>query len=186
MRTVPRPGFAIAAYVGLAVLAPSILYLRGAPLPVRFQPNVVRGRAIEALRELHTAGAPMIQWGWVYEYFILTGTTWGTRTGGSHEILEPFFPNKEIFVADYVANLESGRAPVFLDTATEGAPAYANRERYGHVRFPEIEEAVRRRYFLCADLPGARLYLNRKTYDARAGIRSWCMGRPRREPPPPV
>ena len=42
----------------------------------------------------------MIQWGWAYAYYVHTGMTWGTRTGGSHEILEPFFPDKTIFVAD--------------------------------------------------------------------------------------
>jgi hypothetical protein len=126
----------------------------------------------------------MILWGWVYGYFVSTGTTWGTRTGGSHEILEPFFPNKSIFIADYVENLDSGRAPVFLDTATEGAPTYAVRACYGHETVPEIAAAVRRNYFPCAEFPGARLYLNRERYKADPGIRSWCAGLLHWTPPP--
>jgi hypothetical protein len=125
----------------------------------------------------------MIQWGWAYVYYVYTGMTWGTRTGGSHEILEPFFPDKSIFIADYVEGLESGRAPVFLDTATEGARAYPDRARYGHERVPEIADAVRRNYFLCAEFPGARLYLHRERSKRVAAILDWCARVPRWKAP---
>ena len=180
-----RPALVLVAYLGLTVFLPSIAYLRDVPLPVRFPPTAVRAMSLDALRALRVPGSPMIQWGWVYAYYVLTGMTWGTRTGGGHEILEPFFPDKTVFVADFVENLESGRAPVFLDTALEGAPSYPNRELYGHERVPEIADAVRRNYFRCAEFPGARLYLHRQRYLARAAIRSWCAGLPDWNPPPP-
>ena len=116
----------------------------------------------------------MIQWGWTYSHYVRTGTELGNPVRGSSEILEPFFSDKAQFIADYVANLESGRAPVFLDTATEGAPAYGIRALYGHERVPEVAEAVRRNYFLCNQFEGARLYLQRKRYEARAEIQAWC------------
>ena len=125
----------------------------------------------------------MIQWGWVYAYYVHTGTSWGTRTGGSHEILEPFFRDKQIYVADFVASLESGRAPVFLDTATEGAPIYAIRALYGHEQVPEVADAVRRNYFLCAEFQGARLFLSRKRYQPDPKIQAWCERHPRWQPP---
>jgi hypothetical protein len=174
-----RPGFELLAYLGLTVLIPAIGYLQGVPLPVSFQRATIRSTSVDALRELDLAGSPMIQWGWVYPYYIYSGTTWGTRTGGSHEILEPFFPNKSLFVADYVESLESGRAPVFLDTATEGSPVYGIRAVYGHEQVPEVAEAVRRNYFLCAELSATRLYLQRERYRARAEIPAWCASRPR-------
>jgi len=182
-KAAPRPALVLLAYLGLTVLLPSISYLRDAPVPVRFRPAAVRARSLDALRELHVSGSPLIQWGWVYVYYVHTGMTWGTRTGGNHEILEPFFPDKTIFVADFVESLESGRAPVFLDTATEGAPMYANRALYGHERVPEIAGAVRRNYFRCAEFPGARLYLHRTRYQARAEMRAWCAGLAHWTPP---
>ncbi len=178
-----RPALVRAAYLGLTLLLPVMGYLRDIPLPVRLQLTAVRATSVDALRELQIAGSPMIHWGWAYMYYVHTGMTWGTRTGGSHEILEPFFPDKEIFVADYVESLESGRAPVFLDTATEGAPVYAIRAIYGHERVPEIADAVRRNYFPCAEFQGARLYLHRKRYEGRPKIQAWCAGLPRWKPP---
>jgi len=180
-----RPALVLLAYLGLTVLLPTIACLRDVPLPVRFPPTVVRASSVDALRELRASGSPMIQWGWVYAYYVRTGMTWGTRTGGSHEILEPFFSDKTIFVADYVESLESGRAPVFLDTATEGAPAYPNRALYGHERVPEIAHAVRRNYFPCAEFRGARLYLHRR-FEARAELQSWCARLPSWKPRPPA
>jgi hypothetical protein len=169
-----RPGFELTAYLGLAALIPAIGYLQDVPLPVLLRRATVRSPTVDALRALDLPGSPMIQWGWVYPYYVHAGLTWGTRTGGSHEILEPFFSHKSLFVADFVESLESGRSPVFLDTATEGSPIYPNRARYGHEQVPEVAEAVGRNYFLCAELPGTRLYLHRKRYQARAGIQDWC------------
>jgi hypothetical protein len=116
----------------------------------------------------------MILWGWEFSYYVHAGMTWGTRTGSSHEILEPFFPDKSVFLADYVASLESGRAPVFLDTASEGAYFYKSRARYGHEQVPEVVEAVRRSYFLCLDTGGPRLFLHRERYGNRPEIARWC------------
>jgi len=181
----PWPSLVVSAYLGLTVLVPTIAYLREPPLPVRYRPTVVRARSVDSLRALDLAGSPMIQWGWVYVYYVYTGMTWGSRTGGSHEILEPFFPDRSIFISDYVESLESGRAPVFLDTATEGSPSYADYALYGHERVPEIADAVRRNYFPCAEFSGARLYLQRKKYAARAEIRSWCAGLAHWKPPAP-
>jgi hypothetical protein len=175
-QAMPRPAFL--GYLGLAVLTPAILYLRDPPLPIRFPPTELRAKSIDGVDRLNVSGSPMILWGWVYEYYLGMGTTWGTRTGGSHEILEPFFPNKSIFIADYVASLESGRAPVFLDTATEGSSIYGIRSCYGHETVPEIAAAVRRHYFECAEFRGARLFLSRERYEASAEIRSWCEGVP--------
>jgi hypothetical protein len=132
---------------------------------------------VVALRELGVRGSPMILWGWEFGYYVQAGTTWGTRTGSSHEILEPFFPDKSIFLADYVASLESGRAPAFLDTATEGASFYDSRARYGHERVPEVAEAVQRHYFLCADFRGPRLFLRRERYAGRKDVQSSCARR---------
>jgi hypothetical protein len=178
-----RPWRAVALYAALAAALPAILYLGDKPLPVRFPPQETRAKSVDALRELQVAGSPMIQWGWVYAYYVHTGTSWGTRTGGSHEILEPFFPDKRIYVADFVASLDSGRAPVFLDTATEGAPIYAIRAQYGHEQVPEVAEAVRRNYFLCAEFQGARLFLQRKRYQSDPKIQAWCERHPRWQPP---
>jgi hypothetical protein len=177
--TASRPWLAIALYALLAVVPPTLLYLGDTPLPVRFPPQETRAKTLDALRELRVASSPMIQWGWVYAYYVHTGTSWGTRTGGSHEILEPFFPDKQIYIADFVASLESGRAPVFLDTATEGAPSYAIRARYGHEQVPEVADAVRRNYFLCAEFQGARLYLERRRYQPDPKIQAWCRRHPR-------
>jgi hypothetical protein len=175
-KTAGRPGIEQLAYLGLTLLLPAIGYLRDVPLPMTFKPATLRSASVDALRALELPGSPMIQWGWVYPYYIHAGMTWGTRSGGSHEILEPFFSNKSLFVADYVESVESGRAPVFLDTATVGSTAYAIRALHGHEQVPEVAEAVRRNYFLCAELPGARLYLQRRRYEARAEIRAWCAG----------
>jgi hypothetical protein len=180
-----RPARVCVAYLGLTVLLPTMAYLRDAPLPVRFRPSVARGQSFAALRALQASGSPMIQWGWAYAYYVQTGMTWGSRTGGSHEILEPFFPDKAIFVADYVESLESGRAPVFLETTMEGAGMYANHALYGHEQVPEIADAVRRNYFPCAGIPGARLYLHRKWYGNRPNIQAWCIDLRRRAPPAP-
>ena len=180
---VPRPALVQAAYLGLTALIPTLAYLQEPPLPIKLPPVEVRALSINALRSLHVSGLPIIQWGWVYAYYVQTGATWGSRTGGSHEILEPFFPDKSIFIADYVASLESGRAPVFVDTATEGAPSYAIRALYGHETVPEVADAVRRNYFPCAEFRGARLYLERKRYGDSAEIHAWCAHLPQWRPP---
>jgi hypothetical protein len=180
-----RPLLPSAVYLGVAVMLPAAIYLQDLPLPLRFPPTEIQARPIDAVRTLRVEGSPMIQWGWVYAYYVLTGTTWGTRTGGSHEIIEPFFPDKSIFIADYVAGLESGRAPVFLDTAMEGAPSYGSQKLFGHERVPAVAAAVQRHYFLCAVFPGARLFLSRSRYERRPDIEAWCAGLPHRRPPPP-
>jgi hypothetical protein len=178
-----RPSRVLATYLGITALLPLVFYLHDLALPLRFPPQEMRHRALDAIRSLEISGSPMIQWGWVYAYYIGTGTSWGTRTGGSHEIIEPFFPNKPTFIADFVAGLESGRAPVFLDTATEGAPNYAIRALFGHEKFPEVADAVRRHYFPCAEFQGARLFLHREHYRGRADILPWCAMFPRWQPP---
>jgi len=181
---VARPAArALVTYLGVTVLLPMVVYFHDIALPLRYPPQEMRAHSLDALRSLKISGSPMIQWGWVYAYYVGTGTSWGTRTGGSHEILEPFFPNKSIFIADYVASLESGRAPVFLDTATEGAPNYALRALFGHEQVPEVANAVRRNYFPCAEFQGARLFLHRKHYRDRADILPWCAMFPRWQPP---
>jgi hypothetical protein len=170
------------AYLCLTVLFPSIVFLSDAPLPLRIPREEMRVRSLDVPRELDLAGSPMILWGWIYGHYVQTGTTWGTRTGGSHEILEPFFSDKTKFIADFVTSLESGRAPVFLDTATEGAPAYGVRTLYGHEQVPEVADAVHRNYFLCNEVEGARLFLHRERYLNRADILPWCASIP--APPP--
>ncbi len=39
---------------------------------------------------------------------------------------------------------------------------------------PEVLEAVRRNYFLCADFSGPRLFLHRERYRDRSDIQSKC------------
>jgi hypothetical protein len=169
-----RPALVRAAYLGVAVAIPILIYLQDDPLPVRYPPSELRVRSIDALRELRLSGSPMIQWGWVYAYYVQTGMSWGTRTGGSHEILEPFFRKKQIYISDYVESLESGRAPVFLDTATEGSSQYADRQHWGHEQFPEVAKAVQRNYFPCAEFEGARLFLLRTRYQGNQEVEAWC------------
>jgi hypothetical protein len=178
-----RPALAVAIYLGLTLLAPARLYVKDAPVPVRYQPTLNYGGSTDFLRNLQVSGAPLIQWGWVYGYYVNVGLTWGTATGGSHEILEPFFLDQAIFLTDYVESLESGRAPIFVDTATEGSEAYPKRARYGHEQFPEVAEAVRRHYFLWSEFRGARVYLHRGTYAAKAGIEARCTSLPCIPPP---
>jgi hypothetical protein len=177
-----RPVFVHVAYLCLAVLFPSLVFLGEAPLPLRIPREEMRVRSIDVPPELDLAGSPLILWGWIYGHYVQTGTVWGTRTGGSSEILEPFFSDKAKFIADYVSSLESGRAPVFLDTATEGSPAYGARALYGHERVPEVADAVRRNYFLCNELEGARIFLHRERYRNRADVLPWCASIP--APPP--
>jgi hypothetical protein len=169
-----------AAYLGLGVAIPTLIFLQDVPLPVRYPPTELRVRSVDALRELGVSGSPMIQWGWVYAYYVHAGMAWGTRTGGSHEILEPFFPEKAIYIADYVASLESRRAPVFLDTAMEGSPNYPDRKIWGHELFPEVAKAVRRNYFPCAEFEGSRLFLLRHRFAGNPEIGAWCAGQQRR------
>jgi hypothetical protein len=173
-QAVSRPSLVSAAYLGLGVALPAMILLQDEPLPVRFPPTELHARAADAIRDLRISGAPMIQWGWGYVYYVDTGMSWGTRTGGSHEIVEPFFPRKAIYLEDYVASLDSGRAPVFLDTAMEKSAHYANRELFGHEQFPEVAKAVRRNYFPCAEFPAARLFLLRRRYESDPDIQAWC------------
>jgi hypothetical protein len=176
-QALPRPALLASAYLVFTLLLPTIGRLPDfskPPTAMRWETLKVRQSLLDMLSELRVAGSPMILWGWELSYYVLAGTTWGTRTGSSHEILEPFFPDKSIFIADYLASLESGRAPIFLDTAAEGAYFYKSRARYGHEQVPEIAEAVRRNYFLCADFRGPRLFLNREHYRGRAEIESRC------------
>jgi hypothetical protein len=177
-RAARQPVFVWTAYLCLTVLFPSMVFLSEAPLPLRFPREEMPVRSLDVPPELGLAGSPLILWGWIYGHYVQTGATWGTRTGGSHEILEPFFSDKAVFIADYVESLESGRAPVFLDSATEGAPAYGVRALYGHERVPEIADAVRRNYFLCNELEGARIFLHRERYRNRADILPWCASIP--------
>ena len=82
-----RPALALSGYLVLGLLLPGIVYLRGNSLILmtqQFQP-LTDAHPIDVLRSLHVAGSPMIQWGWLYEYYVDTVMTWGTRTGGSHE-----------------------------------------------------------------------------------------------------
>jgi hypothetical protein len=177
-----RPTLVMLVFLGVTV-PPTMGHVQDIPGSMRFETVPVRARLVDALRVLGVSGSPMIQWGWEYAYYINTGMSWGTRTGGSHEILEPFFPDKAIFVADYLESLESGRAPVFLDTATEGATYYKDSALYGYEQVPEVAEAVRRDYFPCAQFQGASLYLHRKRYEGRAEIQAWCAGLPHWRPP---
>jgi hypothetical protein len=177
VRAVPRPALLASIYLGLTLLLPILLRAPNLAMPptsMRFETLKVRQSVLDTLGELGVRGSPMILWGWEFAYYVHAGMTWGTRTGSSHEILEPFFPDKSIFISDYVGSLESGRAPVFLDTATEGAYFYKSRARYGHEQVPEVAEAVRRNYFLCADLGGRRLFLHRERYGDQADVRSSC------------
>jgi hypothetical protein len=182
-QAVARPILVWVPYLGLAVAVPALISLQDVPLPVRFPPTEFRARSLEALRELQIAGRPMIQWGWAYVYYIHSGTSWGNRSGGSNEILERFFQNKQLYIADYVESIESGRAPVFLDTAMEASMVYADREQWGHEQVPEVGEAVRRNYFACAEFPGARLFLLRTRYEGRKEIEDLCARYSQRTPP---
>jgi hypothetical protein len=176
-QAVPRRALLASTYLGFTLLLPTLWRLPDVSMPppsMRWETLKVRQSLLDTLRELRVSGSPMILWGWEFAYYVHAGMTWGTRTGSSHEILEPFFPDKSIYIADYLASLESGRVPVFLDTATEGAYFYKSRARYGHEQVPEIAEAVRRNYFLCADFRGPRLFLNRELYRGRADIVSGC------------
>jgi hypothetical protein len=173
-----RPARVVWAYLGLALLLPAQAALRATPLPERIRPALVRVLKIPGMHKVTTPGSPMIQWGWQYVYYVYSGMIWGTRTGGSHEILEPFFHDKQLFVRDFVQSLESGRAPIFLDTATEGALSYGNRRFYGHENHLEIARAVAANYFLCGEFQGARLYLNRKAFEGQADIQTWCSSLP--------
>ncbi len=172
-----QPALVVSAYLGLALLVPALVGLRAPPLPERIE---IRARFLRdpAVHKVAPPGSPMILWGWEYVYYVDSGMTWGTRTGGSHEILEPFFHDKELFVRDFVQSLESGRAPLFLDTATVGSLAYGNRSFFGHETHPEIASAVRANYFLCGEFLGARLYLDRKRYQGQTDIETWCSGLP--------
>jgi hypothetical protein len=127
-------------------------------------------------------GSPIILWGWDYHYYVYSGMIWGTRTGGSHEIIEPFFGDRRLFIDSYVASLASDRAPVFLDTAIYGARFYDNHAIYGHEAYPEVAAVVRQHYLLCREFPGARIFVNRRYYEANPGIRDSCDGPPARLP----
>ena len=98
---------------------------------MRFPPQETRAKTVDALRELHVAGSPMIQG---VAYYVHTGTSW-ELTGGSHEILSPSSGTSRIYIA-VSWRASSGRAPVFPDTATE-ASIYAIRALYGHEQVPE-------------------------------------------------
>jgi len=181
-----RPALVVWAYLGLALLLPAQVGLRAPPLPLRIRPALVRALKVPGMHRVAPPWSPMILWGWQYVYYVNSGMTWGTRTGGSHEILEPFFRDKELFVRDFVQSLESGRAPVFLDTATEGSLAYGTRGIFGHANHPEIARAVRANYFLCGEFQGARLYLNRKRFEGQADIQTWCSSLPAWRPREPT
>ena len=182
-QTVARPILVGVAYLGLALAVPALIALLDVPLPVRFPPTEFRARSVDTLRELQVAGRPMILWGWAYVYYVQAGMSWGNRSGGSNEILERFFQNKQLYIADYVESIESGRAPVFLDTAMEGSLVYADRKQWGHEQIPEVGEAVRRNYFPCAEFPGARLFLLRTRYEGRKEIEDLCARLPQHVAP---
>src|SRR5215813_3084629 len=164
-------------------------YVKGATLvklvprtSVETDPKLDAPASYALVRRLAPPGSPIILWGRDYHYYVYSGMIWGTRTGGSHEIIEPFFGDRKLFVDGYVASLRSDRAPVFLDTGTEGAWSYGKRAVYAHEAYPEVASIVRQHYLLCREFPGARIFVNRRHHDANPGIRDLCHSAPTRLP----
>jgi len=184
------PWMVIGLYLAITLCFPAArYYLKGAPLitlvprtSVETDPTLDAPASYALIRRLTPPGSPIILWGWDYHYYVYSGMIWGTRTGGSHEIIEPFFGDRRLFIDSYVASLASDRAPVFLDTAAYGARFYDNHVIYGHEAYPEVAAVVRQHYLLCREFPGARIFVNRHYYEANPGIRDSCDGPPARLP----
>src|SRR5262245_11552439 len=184
------PWMVVGLYLAITLCVPGArYYLEGAPLvklvprtSVETDPRLAPPASYALIRRLTPPGSPIILWGWDYHYYVYSGMIWGTRTGGSHEIIEPFFGDRKLFVDSYVASLRSDRAPVFLDTGTEGAWSYGKRAVYAHEAYPEVASIVRQHYLLCREFPGARIFVNRRHHDANPGIRDLCHSPPTRLP----
>ena len=188
VRTSRYPWMVIGLYLAITLCIPAArYYLRSAPLitlvprtSVETDPTLDAPASYALIRRLMPPGSPIILWGWDYHYYVYSGMIWGTRTGGSHEIIEPFFGDRRLFIDSYVASLASDRAPVFLDTATEGARFYDKRAVHGHEAYPEVAAVVRQHYLPCREFPGARIFVNRRYHEANPGIRDLCYSPPTR------
>src|SRR5499433_577441 len=180
------PWMVVGLYLAITLCIPAArYYFEGAPLvtlvprtSVETDPRLDAPASYALIRRLTLPGSPIILWGWDYHYYVYSGMIWGTRTGGSGEIIEPFFGDRRLFIDSCVASLASDRAPVFLDTATEGARFYDNHVFYGHEAYPEVAAVVRQHYLFCREFPGARIFVNRHYYQANPGIRDSCDGLP--------
>jgi len=176
------PWMVVGLYLAITLCIPAArYYLGGAPLvtlvprtSIETDPTLDAPASYALIRRLTPPGSPIILWGWDYHYYVYSGMIWGTRTGGSHEIIEPFFGDRRLFIDSYVASLASDRAPVFLDTATEGARSYSKRAVYGHEAYPEVASVVRQHYLLCREFTGARIFVNRRYDETHPGLRDLC------------
>jgi len=176
------PWMVVGLYLAITLCIPAArYYLKGVPLvtivprtSVETDPTLDAPASYAFIRRLTPPGSPIILWGWDYHYYVYSGMNWGTRTGGSHEIIESFFGDRRLFVDSYVASLTSDRAPVFLDTAIYGARFYDNHVIYGHEAYPEVAAVVRQHYILCREFPGARIFLNRRYDETHPGFRDLC------------
>src|SRR5215472_12872984 len=171
----------VGLYLAITLCIPARTSLRGItvvklvpPTSLETDPTLDAPASYALIRRLIPPGSPIILWGWDYHYYVYSGMIWGTQTGGNHEIVEPFFGDPRLFIDSYVASLTSDRAPVFLDTSTEGARYYARRAAYGHEAYPKVAAVVRQHYLLCAEVPNARIFVNLRYYEANPRLGALC------------
>src|SRR5215813_9202657 len=177
-----NPWVVFSLYLAITLCIPAArYYLEGARLiklvprtSVETDPRLDAPASYVLIRRLTPPGSPIILWGWDYHYYVYSGMIWGTQTGGSNEIIETYLGDRRLFIDSYVASLTSDRAPVFLDTATEGARYYRKRAVYGYEAYPEVAPIVRQHYLLCREFPGARIFVNRRYYDTHPEPKDLC------------
>jgi hypothetical protein len=162
----------VVAYLVLCILIP-VLRVPRLRNPILRNPSVFAkpwpGAAVASVvRRYASASDPLVVWGWMARYHVLTGMPQGTATSDPiYEILRiPFFESR------FLAQLKANKPPVFIDAVGPGAFAFHDRGEYGHERYPWLAAWLRPRYQLVADIQGARVYVSTDRIAALAKSRA--------------
>lgn len=120
-----------------------------------------------ALKRYTSPGEKMAMWGWGSKYYISSGLIIAGKTIAEQIVCDQF-GSRDYYLDAYLHELESARAPVFLDAVAPTQFKLTDRSKYGFEQFPKLAAYIRENYVFQEEIDGVRIYVSRKRLADRA------------------
>jgi len=132
------------------------------------KPTERRDKAIiAAIRKYASAGEKMAVWGWENKYYLQSGLIIACKTTTLYLTSE--FGDTSYYSRSFMQELETAKAPVFLDTVAPGQYHFTNRRKHGFELIPEIKKFIFGNYICMEDVEGVRIYVSKKRINEISG-----------------